>query len=270
MLPRLTIVTGKGGVGKTTLALALSDHYQTFPRASERQVFYISIDQLPDINTIQKLGLKHIELELLSSAEIYMADKLKSKTIAGWIAGTRFFKALLDMLPSFGQMIILGHIIDTLLKNPSYNFVVDSPSSGHTMTMIESMSNFRTIFSQGMLIADIEKMENFLQDKTLTQIIISAIPSEMSIAESLELKNFFIQGKISNIQLYINESFEHFIKVITAKDEVLPPFLKNKIKLESKILSHFSATDRGTNFKTIPFITDTDSTNLIKTVQSYL
>lgn len=228
--PRLTIVTGKGGVGKTSIALSLTHYYSNLrEKNDQRQFFYICFDQLVDHQFSRELNIQIRDLKLIESAEIYMGQKLKSKTVANWIATTQFFNSLLNMLPSFGQLILLGHLIDDLIQNPNWHFIVDSPSSGHTMTMIESMRNFRQIFAHGILIKDIDKMEKFLRDQNLTQVIIGSLPMEMAIEEALELKHFFHQNSINHTKLVVNECL-HLSPSLTQSD--IPGFLKNKITNE--------------------------------------
>jgi arsenite-transporting ATPase len=50
------------------------------------------------------------------------------------------------MIPGLGHMILFGHIIDELERDPELHIVIDAPASGHALTMFESTSTFETIF----------------------------------------------------------------------------------------------------------------------------
>ena len=155
---RLYIFTGKGGVGKTSLAMAMTKHLEALGLNPKYNSFF----QDPDRSLWKKLNLPVLDIDLNTSAEMYIGRKLNSKTIASWIMKTHFFKSLFQMIPGLGHMILLGHIIDDLEKDPKLIIVLDSPASGHALTMFESSSNFKKIFRAGMIVKDIDKMHAFL------------------------------------------------------------------------------------------------------------
>ena len=143
-MSRLQIITGKGGVGKTTFAVQKAMRL----RQEGKDAFYVSLDEKLDEEIILKTGIKQKFFETTSSMQIYIARKLGSNLIARWVAEAPFFKALFNILPSLGMMITLGHIIDELEKNPNYVFILDAPATGHTLSLFESTMNYRRIFGK--------------------------------------------------------------------------------------------------------------------------
>src|SRR6478735_8519982 len=103
-LRRLYIFTGKGGVGKTTLAKAfvryLTEHdheavYLTFKNQSMSET-------QRDGNSERVVdGIREVYLDLEDSARGYIERRLNSKMIAGFIVKTPFFRALVNMVPGF-------------------------------------------------------------------------------------------------------------------------------------------------------------------------
>ena len=85
------IFTGKGGVGKTTLALAFSEYLKA--RGENVSLAYFKSGKLDENTTTfdetlklaQELNIPVLPLDLLDSAKAYVAKKLKSKTIADLI-----------------------------------------------------------------------------------------------------------------------------------------------------------------------------------------
>jgi len=144
---RLYIFTGKGGVGKTSLAMSFTKQLQL----EGKNVLYYCFYQLPEKKLWDALKLPVLDIELEKSAETYIGRKLNSKTIASWIMMTHFFKSLFQILPALGHMILLGHIIDELENNPNLIIVLDSPASGHALTMFESSTNFKNCGSSNFL-----------------------------------------------------------------------------------------------------------------------
>lgn len=230
---RLYVLTGKGGVGKTTLAMALSKYLLT----KNKKVLYNSFDQEPDIKSCKKLNIPYMKMSISESTKKYMAMKLNSTIIASWIMKTPFFSSLFNMLPGIGYMIFLGHVINLLENDPELIIVLDTPSSGHAMTMFESPSNFRKIFNVGIIVNDIDRMTTFMDSENVLKVIISTLPSLMAVHEGLEMKENLDQLGIGNSNIIMNNSFK---KISFLKPKSLPKFLKQKIKLENEVLDQYS------------------------------
>ncbi len=228
MSQRLFIFTGKGGVGKTSLALAFTLHHKKLGK----KIKYFSFLQHNPEKIINELRLDSLSLELMTSAEIYIARKLRSETIAHWIMKTPFFKSLFQMIPGLGHMILFGHIIDELEKDPELQIVIDAPASGHALTMFESTSTFESIFKSGLIVKDIDRMNRFIENPENIKTYLVTLPNQMSLQESLELKTQLDQKKIAVAPLIFNDC----ISPLFSDREKLPEYLINKLKIEDEIL----------------------------------
>lgn len=231
---RLHVFTGKGGVGKTAFALS----YAMTLKDQGHEVAYICFDQLPSAQLTNTLGIKEIQLSVEESALKYMEKKLGSRIIASWIAKTPFFRALYDMVPSFGQMILLGHLIDMLQQNPKLSLVLDSPSSGHALTLFEAAQNFRDIFKSGLLVNDINRMLQFLsQPENLCTTIIT-LPTLMALQEGVELQEKLERLNIGKTQIWLNDSLTLQQEIAQYPDE-LPDFLRLKLENEHEAMKNY-------------------------------
>jgi arsenite-transporting ATPase len=237
---RLYIITGKGGVGKTTLAMAFTKYLQK----EGINVKYNCFHQLPEKVLQKGLNLPTIEIGIETSAETYIAKKLGSATIASWIMKTHFFKSLFQMIPGLGHMILLGHLISELEQDPSLVVVLDSPASGHALTMFESTSNFKTIFNTGLVVKDIDKMQEFLKGPNNLKTHVVTLATELSLSEAEDLKNELdnnLPDTEAHCDLIVNDSFKKFFESKHVDENQLPSFLKQKIALEEPIVNnHFS------------------------------
>ena len=232
---RLYIFTGKGGVGKTTLAMAMTKHLESRGVNAKYQCF----QQNPELSLINELRLPNIKLDMLASAEIYVGRKLNSTTIASWIMKTHFFKSLFQMIPGLGHMILLGHLIDELEKDPSLVVVLDSPASGHALTMFESSSNFKKIFRSGLIVKDIDRMQNFLSSANNLKTQVVTLATELSLSEAQDLKNELqtnLPETDAHCRLVVNDSYKIFFEQNQINLSVLPDFLKQKTDLEINIV----------------------------------
>ncbi|PIK13915.1 ArsA-related P-loop ATPase [Halobacteriovorax sp. JY17] len=231
MSHRLYIITGKGGVGKTSLSLSLAKKLAE----SGSKVLYNSFDQEDQTELCEELNIPSLHLELEKSAEIYMGKKLGSEMVASWIMKTPFFKSLFNMIPGLGHMILLGHVIDLLEDDPTLTIILDSPSSGHAMTMFESSHNFKEIFGSGLLVEDINRMHRFIYAENSLKNYIVSLPTKMALNESKEVKEHLQDLNFRNTEVIINDCLS---PLLSSKEE-LPDFLKIKNQLETAVIEEY-------------------------------
>ena len=203
---RLYVITGKGGVGKTTFSLALTKHLHS----QGKKAVYINFENNVTVSefTDQDIPVEIFELE--KSTELYMARKLKSETIASWIIKIPFFRAIFFMVPGLWNLIIFGHILDRLDKDEDLVVILDSPATGHALTMLESPLNFKKMFKTGMMVEDIDRTMKILTSEEQGQVILLSLPSELSIEEAIEAKGYINDLGISTTQIVINNSLKSF------------------------------------------------------------
>jgi anion-transporting ArsA/GET3 family ATPase len=253
---RLVIFTGKGGVGKTTLSMA----YVKYLESTGKKVLYNCFHQIPDRDMIKSLAVPILDITVEQSAEIYIGRKLNSKTIASWIMHTHFFKSLFQMIPGLGHMILLGHILNELEADQELTIVMDSPASGHALTMFESSSNFKKIFKTGLIVKDIEKMRSFLEDEKFLKTYIVTLPSEMAIQEAKGLKQE-IQSIYKNAEIILNNSLKKYLDEHNVKREELPHFLQAKLDFENLVTEETF---------TLPFIPVNDISKVVSLIRPML
>ena len=253
---RLYIITGKGGVGKTSLSMALTKHLE----AQGVNVKYNCFYQTPEPELWRKLSLPVLETDLYSSAEMYIGKKLKSTTIASWIMRTHFFKSLFQMIPGLGHMILLGRLIEEMQNDPTLTIVLDSPASGHALTMFESSSNFKTIFGKGLIVKDIERMQGFLSGERCLKTYVVAIATELALMEAQDLKRELesnSNGLKMEPEIVINDSFSRYIEKENIVKEDLPDFLQSKLKQEEPVL---------VQHPTLPHVDETEQDKIVKEI----
>lgn len=229
MTKRFYVFTGKGGVGKTTLSMS----FALALKNRGKNVRYHSFYQSPKMGLLTRLGIPFLDISISGSAEKYIAKKLGSKTLATWIMSTHFFKSLFQMVPGLGHMILLGDLINECNQNPDLILVIDSPASGHALTMFESSQNFKRIFKSGPIVEDIEKMKEKMQDKSFLKTFIITLPNDMAYTEALEvaaeLKDY------PHYEIIKNRSLIDYISSLPLSTEELPTFIKTKLEIEKNI-----------------------------------
>ena len=256
---RLYVFTGKGGVGKTSLAMSLTKYLES----KGQKTYYHCFHQNLNYSLTKQIKLPYFEENIENVAENYISQKLNSKLTAKWITKTPFFHSLLNMLPGLQLMMYLGKIINMLRNDPDLTIVLDGPSTGHAITLFESTYHFKKIFKTGMIVQDIKALHAFLHSPKNTKIFIMSLPSTMAVEESFELEAKLRQLNLTNISYIINNII-HLGKTIQTYDfKSLPYFLQKKINIEQLAIKSFK---NQLSLTTIPQIIYSEEKNLIQKI----
>lgn len=269
-IPRLIIVTGKGGVGKTTSALALTKYlklqginatYLTLQMGTLRREGHSPDHQIIS-NLCKKLDIAHENLVLKNCLTEYVAQKLGSSLIADWIVGTKFFMSLVEIIPGFTQLIYMGRIIQELNLNPNLHYVLDAAATGHALTLIESIYNFQKIFSIGPLHQDMVKLKQIFTSPNFVKMLLITIPQELSLNEFHELKsNLQLIDSSISCSMNLNQCFS----ISDFPWELIDKMKYWKTKLDQEKLL---ASRIGDEFLRIPIIANIDLSKLIEHLAS--
>lgn len=247
-MKRLFIISGKGGVGKTTFAMALAQKLKKQGRKS----LYLSFDPDQYSKSLDELNIDYQKLSLEECAEDYINLKLKSRIIAKTVTKTPFFKAMLGMVPGFNNIIFFGKIRE-LLKEPDLFIILDAPATGHALTAFESLSTFKSIFNQGIVFDDIEKLFNTVFSRE-TLVIALSTPEKLV---DLETKDFIQQLAEKNIpaKKIFNKAFSKSSELLK---EGVPVILEKKVLQEKNVLTDSDSI--------IPFYFENDPQILINNI----
>lgn len=250
-------------MGKTTLAMALTKALKD----KGHNVLYNCFDQPLNKTLSKNINLPHFTLEMDSSAKEYIAKKLGSETIAGWILKTPFFSSLFNMLPGLGHMILLGHIINKLEEDPSLKIVLDSPSSGHALTMFESPINFREMFRTGLIVEDIDRMERFIHEQNRMKVVVTALPTRMAIQESMDLEASLKKRKVENFVHVLNDVLTLSPSLKDIDPVHFPEFLQKKISLENELFKDLDGKD---HWSVLPHFSEEDPSLIVKDASEFI
>jgi anion-transporting ArsA/GET3 family ATPase len=199
---RLVVVTGKGGVGKTTVAAALG---LVASRAGKRTVICEVAEQerLSDIFGVDAAG--HDERELAPNLHAVSVDpelakeewlryQLKSGTLAGVLGGSSVFRYLSAAAPGLSELVTIGKVWDLaqLERRTGGSVfdlaVVDAPSTGHGIAMLRAPSTYAGVARVGPIRRQALEIDAFLRDRRRTGVVVVALPEEMPVNETLDIE----------------------------------------------------------------------------------
>jgi anion-transporting ArsA/GET3 family ATPase len=199
---RLIVVTGKGGVGKTTVAAALG---LLAARAGKRTVICEVAEQerLSDLFGVDASG--HDERELAPNLHSVSVDpelakeewlryQLKSGTLAGVLGGSSVFRYLSAAAPGLSELVTIGKVWDLAqLERRTGGSVfdlaiVDAPATGHGVAMLRAPSTYASVARVGPIRRQALQIDAFLRDRKRTAVVVVALPEEMPVNETLDLE----------------------------------------------------------------------------------
>lgn len=199
---RVVFVTGKGGVGRTTVAAALG---LAAARAGKRTIVAEVAEQerLGALFGIEALGhgerelvpgLHGISIDPRKAIEEWLSHQLRSGTLAGVLGGSRIFQYLATAAPGLSELVTIGKVWDMAQlerRTTGSEFdlaIVDAPATGHGVAMLRAPGTYASIARVGPVSRHAGHIHDFLVDPALTAIVAVALPEEMPVNETIDLE----------------------------------------------------------------------------------
>jgi anion-transporting ArsA/GET3 family ATPase len=199
--PKLVIVTGKGGVGKTTFSAAYARKL-----AAEGKRVLIAMcnakDRIGAMFGVAPIGFQVVEvchgicavnMDPQHALEEYGALILKSKTVYGLLFNNSYVQGFFDAVPGMHEWSMLGkawwHTTECDDDGAAkYDVVIlDAPATGHGVDMLRVPKVIVEVVPTGILRRDAERAWKMLQNPAETAVVLVSLPEEMPAQETLEL-----------------------------------------------------------------------------------
>ena len=186
---RLVLVTGKGGVGKTTVAAALG---LVAARHGKRTVVCEVAEQTRLAQLVPDLSSVSVDPE--QAKREWLQYQLKSRTLAGVLGSSTLFQYLTAAAPGLTDLVTIGKVWDLAqleprAGGPAFDLaIVDAPATGHGLAMLSAPSTYASIARMGPVGRHAERIDSFLRDPGQTGVLTVALPEEMPVNETIEFE----------------------------------------------------------------------------------
>jgi anion-transporting ArsA/GET3 family ATPase len=196
---RLLFVTGKGGVGKSTIAIALG----IAAAEQGKRTIVCEIGSQENASRFFKraeVGFHEVELEKNlwtisidpdESMREYVLLQLKVRAMRDMLFKSRVFTYLAAATPGLKELVTIGKIWELaqldrkVKKGRKYDLViVDAPATGHGIGFLQTPRTFANIARVGPIHSQAEELNRFITDRSATGAALVALPEEMPVNET--------------------------------------------------------------------------------------
>jgi anion-transporting ArsA/GET3 family ATPase len=245
---RFVIVSGKGGVGRSTVCAALG-------LAAARYGLRTCIVQLNTRDDVGSIlgghGSSYEPVQLDPHLPLYAAMlrpqealreygvmKLKFKMVQHIVFENDVMRRLLRMIPGMNELVLLGkawHMEEQDKRpdgTPTWDLlVIDAPATGHGVSLLRLPQVILQAVPFGPMAEDARRMKTLLEDPSRTALHVVTLPQDLPASEALELSEqartvlgvptgyLFINRVLPPL---LNEAQRRVAKEILAKTGELP------------------------------------------------
>jgi anion-transporting ArsA/GET3 family ATPase len=200
--PELFLVTGKGGVGKTTISVALAI---AFANVGKR-VLLVDVEQsgavakfldqeplhfAPKIvkdNWSSASGqLWAMSLSTLDSLDEYVRIHLKLPAVAKIPQISRIFEFVATAAPGVRELLTVGKLAYEVREHNYDVVIADCAASGHGLGQLEAVRAVHTLAVNGPIRSQTGWMIDILSDPVRTRALVVTTAEELPVTETLEL-----------------------------------------------------------------------------------
>lgn len=197
---RLLFVTGKGGVGKTTVAAALGQraaelghHALIVETASDGRLAHLfGHRRLAAEPHRLQAGLDAVRVEARQLVEAYFSRLLRFQWLSDRLLSSNTFNALTAAAPGVTEFLLLEKLLGWIepgsgARRRGYAvIIVDGPATGHALRLLRTPRSLATMVPGGPLGKTARKLLALLADHQRTQVLLVSLPDEMSVRETIE------------------------------------------------------------------------------------
>lgn len=247
-LKPLIFVTGKGGVGKSTIAAALAHGLSQ----KGKRVLLVEFGEksfFEKFFQLSKVGFKPYPVrpgfdlsvwDYISCLREYVGFYIKTDKVFDLFFSNQVVQKFIQAAPSLKELALLGKATSQPRKvGPALGYdhiIIDSYATGHHKALLKAPFGMSEVIQRGPMGIHSRDMIRVIQDAEYTQHFIVLKPEELPVVEGLELqaqlqKDFSIQS-----HLICNQKFD-YPEVSSEEASPMENFFKEEDTLQKKYLN---------------------------------
>jgi anion-transporting ArsA/GET3 family ATPase len=194
---KLVFVTGKGGVGKTTVAAALA----LLAAGRGKRTLVCEVDAKGDLADFYETGpirfeerevqprLWAMSMDTEASLKQYLSLQLKMGLVARIGPLARMFDFVATAAPGVKEIVTVGKLCWEVKERHYDLVVVDAAPTGHIVSQLAAPQAINQLVQVGLVRQQTDWMLEILSDPQATAVAIVATPEEMQVNETIDLQH---------------------------------------------------------------------------------
>lgn len=192
---RLLFVTGKGGVGKTTVAAGLAQALAS----QGKSVLLIALDQRSEIGDafgVRNVGFDPVRVSeglsvMVLNTEAALQEYLKLNLKLPIVTKLGPLAAALDFVanaaPGVREILTIGKLCYEVRERHYDVIVADAPATGHIAGFLAAPEAINSFVRVGLIRNQTDWMVEILHDPAQTGVVAVTTPEEMPVVETKQL-----------------------------------------------------------------------------------
>ena len=215
---RLHLITGKGGVGRTSVTVALGE-------AMASRGFKTLILEPADADGGESMLGRAVEVSMLSEVPLKLKGSLYVGQLVARVGHERFLRSILPIkklisaaldskplsrflasAPSMYELGLFYHLWLILEESDFDRVIIDLPATGHTLALTQLPAQIERIIRRGNVVEALKKGGEFISDPARCAAWIVTLPERLPVSEALDLAQALTQDRISPTGFIMNRA----------------------------------------------------------------
>jgi anion-transporting ArsA/GET3 family ATPase len=196
----LVLVTGKGGVGKTTVTAALA----RLAHQSGRRVLVAEVTSDPsarsallslfgapspaeDTPVELARGLRGVRIAPSTGHKLFLRAALKVRLLVDAAMKSAALNRFLMAAPAFPEIGTLFHLVSLLRERAYDHVIVDLPATGHALGLASLPRTVLGVIPSGLIGDAVREGLEAMTDPRRAGAVVVTLPESLPVTESLEL-----------------------------------------------------------------------------------